>query len=487
MDLRRTKKLVNSLKQPSWNHAFVSFNNQSSILISRPIPEYNRLCLLHDNRIFAFDLRKKTDEPSSSSSCTEQNILLNLLTTPKFRAMSAMYIIFRLMDNVFFLGIIVLTISNGRFTTLSKADYSVISAIGLEVFYDIMLQTNKYWILERLSIYIGLVLYCIYVGIVWYKHSHGDYSPHEFHLVELFILIRFIAFVLEESVDIAIDMELHDNLLQLQQIKDLTNLFTKAKPPSTKINDFLKEQKENVINYLSNSGKKNWPLFLRQYPNYKISENDNEEEKFVNSRTSLIIGSPKDCDVALLENPIQSFEKDLDEILKQIGEEFKEKMVYDDVDQSLDDKKRPLDGIGLKIDSNNVISRSKLIQEITTKLIESWWELRCWPNIKYINVNLVMVMPEHINYQGSFFAWNLISVFNKNVLNTKPISHRAVFILCFIPFFISCCLVFILIVLCLVAAFIPFIIFCCQRICCWRKLNWQDARSSILWREVTSF
>lgn len=210
-----TSNTARNVIQPSWNHAFVTFNNQNSVLLSMTVPEYELLCLLHDNRIFAFKREQASDDASSSSS-NEQNVVLNLLTTPKYRAMSAMYIIFRLLDNITLLSIIVLSIINGGLTTPTPANLALFSAIGLEVFYDVMLQTNKYWILERLSIYIGIVLYGLYTGIVAWKNSHGDYKPDDLEIAIAVLITRFAAFFFEECVDIAIDGELHNDLLKLQ-------------------------------------------------------------------------------------------------------------------------------------------------------------------------------------------------------------------------------------------------------------------------------
>jgi len=155
-------------------------------------------------------------EPASVSSTPEQNLLLNLLTTPKFRALSAMYIIFRLLDNLSFLIIIVLSIENRQWTLPTPRDFALFSAIGLEIFYDVMLQVNKYWILERLSLYIGIIMYVIYATIIACKYAREDYSAEQLQLLISVVAIRFVAFILEECVDVAIDGELHNELLNLK-------------------------------------------------------------------------------------------------------------------------------------------------------------------------------------------------------------------------------------------------------------------------------
>jgi len=194
--------------------------------MSMQVPEFGLLCLLHDNRIFAFkhkQVEPEDDEDPMGSSSPEQNLMLNLLTTPKYRAMGALYIIFRLLDNISFLLIIILSLINvfkeeaPLIKTPKPEDKALLSAIGLELFYDVMLFTHRYWFLQRLSIHIGLVLYIIYGGIVAIKQTYSEYgNMDEFVIVVSVLSVRFVSFILEEFVDIAIDAELHNDLLKLQ-------------------------------------------------------------------------------------------------------------------------------------------------------------------------------------------------------------------------------------------------------------------------------
>jgi len=193
--------------------------------------------------------KKELDHDSSSSSTTEQNIILNLLTTPKYRAMSVMYIIFRLLDNISLLSIIVLSIIHNGLTTPTLANISLFSAIGLEIFYDVMLQVNKYWILERLSVYIGIILYVIYTGIVAWKNFRGEYTPEDLQLVAIILSIRFCAFLFEEGVDIAIDGELHNDLTELnnkpKQLKNLKSNQEDEKKEEEKKEEEKKDKKND--------------------------------------------------------------------------------------------------------------------------------------------------------------------------------------------------------------------------------------------------
>lgn len=206
---------LNIATQPSWNHAFVTFNNQNTVLMTMVVPEL--LCFLHDNRIFAFATDGIAQDCLSEASAGVQNMILSILTTPKYRAMSSMYLIFRLLDNLTFLLIIVLSLMKLEFKFPTLAELALFSAIGIEIFYDIMLYTHKYWILNRLSVYIGLVLYMAYAGIIFWKKNSGAYNEEQLQLVVVVLSIRFVVFVLEELVDIAIDGELHNDLLKLHK------------------------------------------------------------------------------------------------------------------------------------------------------------------------------------------------------------------------------------------------------------------------------
>merc|ERR550532_2076361 len=87
----------------------------------------------------------------------------------------------------------------------SQRQVAVYSAIGVELFYDVLLITSKFWFLERLCPYVGLGLYGMYFTIAAVIHC-----PFYIWVV---LLIRLAAFVLEESVDIAIDLEMHNDML----------------------------------------------------------------------------------------------------------------------------------------------------------------------------------------------------------------------------------------------------------------------------------
>jgi len=102
---------------------------------------------------------------------------------------------------------------------------NTICSIWSGYFYKVIDQVNKYWILQKLSVYIGVLLFVVYGWIIYFKNANGDYKPYDLYLVCTVISFRFIAFILEEFVDIAIDGELDHDLskLQSQKVNDNSN------------------------------------------------------------------------------------------------------------------------------------------------------------------------------------------------------------------------------------------------------------------------
>jgi len=203
--------------------ASVTFNNQSMVLMRYDLAkEDNAFVLLHGNRLYRFSkdpehipgnfLDIEGGGTGQNPEDLAQNLLLRFQTTPKYRARNTMYFTFRMLDNMIFMAIIVLTILNGKITCPSAEQISVLSAIGFETFYDIMLYTTRFWILTRLSVFIGLEFYVVYAAILWWNH------PEQY--VWFVLLARFVAFVFEECIDIAIDIEMHNDLIMVCGSKD---------------------------------------------------------------------------------------------------------------------------------------------------------------------------------------------------------------------------------------------------------------------------
>lgn len=203
---------------------FVSVNNQSSTPMKMRLD--NWVFVLHDNRIYVFDYplereenAREEDASASKTSSAEQNLILNILTTPYFRALNCIYFTFRLLDNTALVIIFVLSVINHAFTTPDTTDLSLYSVIGLELFYDVMLTVNKYWSLQRLSFNIGLLLYVLYFSVVLWKYSVvQQFSAFDATVVASVLGFRFISFLLEEATDVAIDCCLHNAIVDLSAL-----------------------------------------------------------------------------------------------------------------------------------------------------------------------------------------------------------------------------------------------------------------------------
>lgn len=224
------RRLFESLRDAS-RYAASVVNQASTPMILRV---ENSLFVMHDNRIFVFEspIENTAIDRNSSTSTPEQTLILNILTTARFRALCYIYVTFRLFDVTALAAIVVLLILTGEFQMPSSSDLALISTIGLEAFYDIILNTNKYWPLQRLSVYIGLLLYVMYYVIVMYKFSSNDLSSDQYTFVIGLITLRLMAFVLEEVVDIVIDCYLHNVLLVTQKLKNANANGVEYKPPN---------------------------------------------------------------------------------------------------------------------------------------------------------------------------------------------------------------------------------------------------------------
>jgi len=152
---------------------------------------------------------------------------LELLTTPKYRALYTPYTLFRLADNTGFIGVIALCIlnafeGNGQgFRDFNDKELALFSAIGLNIFYNTMLQTHKFWGLQRYSFYLGLLFFCSYFALVFWNNAGGGYDDGELKLVLTVLSLTLFFFLGEACIDVAIDAELHNDCLRLQEMKVL--------------------------------------------------------------------------------------------------------------------------------------------------------------------------------------------------------------------------------------------------------------------------
>lgn len=86
---------------------------------------------------------------------------------------------------------------------------------------------NKYWILQRLSLFIGFILYIIYGTVIYIKYiNDGFEKENDLQFVVGVVGGRFLSFIFEEMVDIAIDGQLHNDLLTLNINRQTDNTNT---------------------------------------------------------------------------------------------------------------------------------------------------------------------------------------------------------------------------------------------------------------------
>lgn len=166
---------------------------------------------MHDNRIFGFEHRSENVTLDRDEIRAE---LLTLLTVPKYRILSSLYFVFRLLDNTALLAVVVLSIINGSFTQPTAASLLLFGVVGVELFYDVLLQVSQLWIMRRLNLWFGIVLFGAYFAIAGWEHAEYDeeFPDKDYHAVIYILVARLGLFLIEESLDYAIDVELDHDL-----------------------------------------------------------------------------------------------------------------------------------------------------------------------------------------------------------------------------------------------------------------------------------
>lgn len=143
-----------------------------------------------------------------------ENIILRLQTLPKYRIRNSLYLIFHLFDNFMLLSIIIVSISRAinatQLKNISEQQATVFSVFAVEIFYDIMLCMNKFWNLQRLSIWVAMWLFGIYFILLFQWLDDPEYD-----VLRILLGVRFMAFFLEELLDVTIDMDMHNDITDL--------------------------------------------------------------------------------------------------------------------------------------------------------------------------------------------------------------------------------------------------------------------------------
>lgn len=190
------------------------FNNQDTVLLrlAHALNDHESLSfgIFHESRIFFFSVSREASLEEAIED-VESN-LLTLLTLPKYRIFTSIYMIYRLIDNAcLYLLLFIATKaylfeSHGNIidfdNTTEVRNLVVISlAIGNEFVFTALENTSRLWIMQRMLPYIGLAIYGAYVLVFDYLAVPKT--------VWLILGFRFFGFVCEHLVDFFIDIEIH--------------------------------------------------------------------------------------------------------------------------------------------------------------------------------------------------------------------------------------------------------------------------------------
>lgn len=201
------------------------FNNQNTILMNGISEDGRHAMMMHDSRIFyfkpqtlSFDEENQLiaqdrfhDIEEARNLALEEQVnriramMLDILTTPKYRMLTTVYSVFRLGDNVVFISLMLCALFGFTLNNQILQSTEVFAVVAIELFYDVMEYTTKMWFLNRVAPYIGLILYSLY--------SLAFYLVHVNELVWGLLGIRFVFFFMENLVDYCIDVEIHYDLV----------------------------------------------------------------------------------------------------------------------------------------------------------------------------------------------------------------------------------------------------------------------------------
>jgi len=242
-------QLFPSLLTPYFN---IRHNNQTTVFMIYELK--NKFCLLHDNRIFHFSFKEVTseaqeakyeglqlqelkdpknpDSPQKSSSSIPDSPtqygstnprlrdpilrvpdavewLNDLVTTSKYRAIASLYFPLRVMDYavlIYFSYVLVTTEADVWKIPL----YLIVS---LEIFYDVMGGLTKLWPMERVKLFVALSFYFFYFLLFGFLFQPLSYDNYRYLIYWGLLIGRFIAFALELGLDIALDTEIHNDII----------------------------------------------------------------------------------------------------------------------------------------------------------------------------------------------------------------------------------------------------------------------------------
>jgi len=118
------------------------------------------------------------------------------------------------LNNAMLLLIVVLIVYQNSYLEDGDVHWRIMAYFSFEIFYDVMATTNRYWALQRSSIYIGLLLFGLYFDFT-ISHLWGD--PPTLVLYISLLSCRLFFFLLEVGIDIGIDTEIHNDMVHLDR------------------------------------------------------------------------------------------------------------------------------------------------------------------------------------------------------------------------------------------------------------------------------
>ena len=274
--------------------------------------------------------------------------------------------------------LILLSIQSGSVTTPSLADLSLLVVVAIEKFYDIMLQVNKFWFLQRISIYIALCVFGIYGGIVAWMNQRKEFD-HQLHpelkvdltTVIWLLSLRFILFLVEETLDCYMDGELHNDLLELTKVKhkDKHDPFTRYK------NDF-RENMMNVTKELQDLIK------------------SAGEEQFTEVNSTI--------------TQLRELAMKHEEVLENLAK-LNEVRTKNPVPNATAAETQPLIGPAASASPSSSNSAAENVPSNSNK--EKIKRLICKIKSMIISLDSDFKMAPEVEYVGSFFAWGIASVY----------------------------------------------------------------------------
>jgi len=208
------------------------YNNQSSVLMCSVTcndltdvrPKKDLIMLLHDTRVYYFKADDERWLELDDTIYQLTTMVLNLLTTDKYRLLTAFYSFFQNLDRVCGSGLLLLLVFDRplevNWGPFFRQYWTIFFIWIIEMYYSAMEYNVKLWILTRVSLYFGFVILFLY--FVEFKRC-DLWSVDEHPMVMILYITRFSVFLIENATQFCIDKELAYDIFQ-GSIKPFRNM-----------------------------------------------------------------------------------------------------------------------------------------------------------------------------------------------------------------------------------------------------------------------